>query len=283
MKSTTTILKIGKNFFFKNIIHILFFTVAIYILAFNSKTGSRGPEIIFFDVGQGDAILIQQDDFQILIDGGPDDRIIYELAKQMPRYDKKIEVVILTHPHEDHIRGLMNVLEEYTVEKFLLNRVDFENRGYGYLLENYADILINAVEGDIIKYKDILVTVLFPFDESREQFKNINNESVVLLVDIYDYKTLLMGDGEEELEVKLMERWKPENIYILKAGHHCSKTSSSEMFLRSINPTIAICSCGEGNRFGHPHYETLEKFEMLNVQYLITHIEENIVIKFDDL
>ncbi|MFA7678501.1 MAG: MBL fold metallo-hydrolase, partial [Candidatus Dojkabacteria bacterium] len=270
MKSTTTILKIGKNFFFKNIIHILFFTVAIYILAFNSKTGSRGPEIIFFDVGQGDAILIQQDDFQILIDGGPDDRIIYELAKQMPRYDKKIEVVILTHPHEDHIRGLMNVLEEYTVEKFLLNRVDFENRGYGYLLENYADILINAVEGDIIKYKDILVTVLFPFDESREQFKNINNESVVLLVDIYDYKTLLMGDGEEELEVKLMERWKPENIYILKAGHHCSKTSSSEMFLRSINPTIAICSCGEGNRFGHPHYETLEKFEMLNVQYLIT-------------
>lgn len=283
MKSTTTILKIGKNFFFKNIIHILFFTVAIYILTFNGKTGSRGPEIIFFDVGQGDAILIQQDNFQILIDGGPDDRIIYELAKQMPKYDKKIEVVILTHPHEDHIRGLMNVLEEYTVEKFLLNRIDFENRGYGYLLENYADILIDAVEGDIIKYKDILVTVLFPFDESREQFKNINNESVVLLVDIYDYKTLLMGDGEEELEVKLMERWKPENIYILKAGHHCSKTSSSEMFLRSINPTIAICSCGEGNRFGHPHYETLEKFEMLNVQYLITYREGNIIIKFDDL
>ena len=158
---------------------------------------------------------------------------------------------------------------EYTVEKFLLNRIDFENRGYGYLLENYADILIDVVEGDTIRYKDILVTVLFPFDESREQFKNINNESVILLVDIYDYKTLLMGDGEEELEVKLMERWKPENIYILKAGHHCSKTSSSEMFLRSINPTIAICSCGEGNRFGHPHYETLEKFEMLNVQYLI--------------
>ncbi len=283
MKSTTTILKIGKNFFFKNIIHILFFTVTIYILTFSSKTDSRGPEIIFFDVGQGDAILIQQDDFQILVDGGPDDRIVYELAKQMPKYDKKIEVVVLTHPHEDHIRGLMNVLEEYTVEKFLLNRVDFENRGYSYLLENYADILIDVVEGDTIRYKDILVTVLFPFDESREQFKNINNESVILLVDIYDYKTLLMGDGEEELEVKLMERWKPENIYILKAGHHCSKTSSSEMFLRSINPTIAICSCGEGNRFGHPHYETLEKFEMLNVQYLITHIEENIVIKFDDL
>jgi competence protein ComEC len=255
----------------------------MYILTFNSKAGSRGPEIIFFDVGQGDAILIQQDDFQILIDGGPDDRIVYELAKQMPKYDKKIEVVVLTHPHEDHIRGLMNVLEEYTVEKFLLNSVDFENRGYSYLLENYADILIDVVEGDTIRYKDILVTVLFPFDESREQFKNVNNESVILVVDIYDYKTLLMGDGEEELEVKLMERWKPENIYILKAGHHCSKTSSSEMFLRSINPTIAICSCGEGNRFGHPHYETLEKFEMLNVQYLITYREGNIVIKFDDL
>lgn len=283
MKNTTTILKIGKNFFTKNIINILFFSLAIYILTLGSNSNGSGPEIVFFDVGQGDAILIQQDNFQILIDGGPDDRILYELAKKMPKNDKTIEVVVLTHPHEDHVRGLANVLEGYVVEKFLLNRVEFENKAYKYLLENYKDILVEVVKGDTIQYRDILVTVLFPFDEEREEYANLNNESVLLLLEVYDYKILLMGDGEVELEQRLLEDLDIENIHILKVGHHCSKTSSSEMFLRRVNPMIGICSCGKGNRFGHPHYETLQKFEMLNVQYLITYMEGNIVIKFDDL
>lgn len=283
MRNTTTILKISKDFFVKNIINILFFSLAIYILTLGSNSDSSGPEIVFFDVGQGDAILIQQDDFQILVDGGPDDRILYELAKKMPKNDKTIEVVVLTHPHEDHIRGLMNVLEGYVVERLLLNRVESENKAYRYMLENYEEILMEVVKGDTVQYKDILATVLFPFDEEREVYANLNNESVVLLVEVYDYRVLLMGDGEVELEQRLLENLEIENIHILKAGHHCSKTSSSEMFLRKVNPTIAICSCGRGNRFGHPHYETLQKFEMLNVQYLITYMEGNIVIKFDDL
>ena len=283
MKNTTIILKSGKNFFVKNIVTIVFFVAAIYLLTLTPSSELVGPQIIFFDIGQGDATLIQQDDFQILVDGGPNDRIVYELAKKMPPFDKTIEFVVLTHPHEDHIRGLMSVLEEYTVERFLLNRVDYENRAYHYLLENYEDILVDVVEGDIIEYEDILVTVLFPFDEERVQYRNINNESVVLLVEIYDYKTLLMGDAEEELEHRLVDRWDHGDIYFLKAGHHCSKTSSTEMFLRTINPTIAICSSGERNRFGHPHYETLENFRKLNVQYLVTYREGNIVINFDDL
>lgn len=283
MRNTTTILKISKDFFVKNIINILFLSLAIYILTLGSNSDSSGPEIVFFDVGQGDAILIQQDDFQILVDGGPDDRILYELAKKMPKNDKTIEVVVLTHPHEDHIRGLMNVLEGYVVERLLLNRVESENKAYRYMLENYEEILMEVVKGDTVQYKDILATVLFPFDEEREVYANLNNESVVLLVEVYDYGVLLMGDGEVELEQRLLENLEIENIHILKAGHHCSKTSSSEMFLRKVNPTTAICSCGRGNRFGHPHYETLQKFEMLNVQYLITYMEGNIVIKFDDL
>lgn len=283
MRNTTTILKISKDFFVKNIINILFLSLAIYILTLGSNSDSSGPEIVFFDVGQGDAILIQQDDFQILVDGGPDDRILYELAKKMPKNDKTIEVVVLTHPHEDHIRGLMNVLEGYVVERLLLNRVESENKAYRYMLENYEEILMEVVKGDTVQHKDILATVLFPFDEEREVYANLNNESVVLLVEVYDYRVLLMGDGEVELEQRLLENLEIENIHILKAGHHCSKTSSSEMFLRKVNPTTAICSCGKGNRFGHPHYETLQKFEMLNVQYLITYMEGNIVIKFDDL
>jgi competence protein ComEC len=283
MKSITTISKIGKKFFLNNIVNIVFFVAAVYFLTLTSVSESVGPQIIFFDVGQGDAILIQQDEFQILVDGGPDDRIVYELAKSMPRYDKTIEFVVLTHPHDDHIRGLMNVLDEYTVEKILINRVDYETRTYYYLLENYDNILVDVVDGDLIGYGDILVTVLFPFEEERVQYRNINNESVVLLVEIYDYKTLLMGDMEIELEGRLIEKFDLRNIYILKVGHHCSRTSSSEMFLRATGPTFAICSCGERNKFGHPHYETLEKFKKYDVQYLVTYKEGSIVINFDDL
>jgi competence protein ComEC len=283
MKSTTGISKIVKKFLSKNIVNILFMGLALYILLSGAYLNSTIPEIIFFDIGQGDAILIQQENFQVLIDGGPDDSIVYELAQSMPLYDKNIEIMILTHPHEDHIRGLLNVLEEFSVEKILFNRVEYEQKAYEYLLSNYEDSLFEVVEGDTFSYGDIQGTVLFPFKDKVGQNKNINNESVVLLVEVKDYRILLMGDAEEELELKLLDRWDLQNIYILKVGHHCSKTSSSEMFLSVTKPQVAICSCGERNKFGHPHYETLEKFKMLNVQYLITYKEGNIVMKFENL
>jgi competence protein ComEC len=282
MRNITTILKTIKKFFFNNIVNILFFLLAIYVFVLSGEQTSSS-EVIFFDVGQGDAILIQQDNFQVLVDGGPDDAIIYHLAKKMPTGDKIIEIVVLTHPHDDHIRGLMNVLDEFTVEKVFLNRIEYENRAYHYLLEEYEDIIVNVKEGDTFQYRDMLGTVIYPPKEKKGQNRNINNESVVILVEVRDYRTLLMGDIEHEVEKQLLESHNLENIYILKAGHHCSKTATSEMFLNVTNPQLVICSCGEGNKFGHPHYETLEKFQNLGVQYLVTHKEGNIVIKFDDL
>jgi competence protein ComEC len=92
-----------------------------------------------------------------------------------------------------------------------------------------------------------------------------------------------MGDAEVAVERGLLKTHNLENIYVLKAGHHCSKTATSEMFLREIKPHIAICFCGEGNKFGHPDYETIEKFGKHNVQYFITYKVGSVVIKFEDL
>lgn len=282
MKNTTTILKISKEFFVKNAVNIVSFVVALCV--FVSKGEFRAdPEIVFFDVGQGDAILMQQDNFQILVDGGPDDSIIYHLAREMPRQDKTIEIVVLTHPHEDHIRGLMNVLDEFNVEKVFINKIKYENRAYHYLLEEYEDIIVEVVDGDTFQYADVLGTVIYPPEGKTTQNRNINDESVVILVEVFDYRVLLMGDAEIPIEKKLLETHELENIDILKAGHHCSKTSTSEMFLRITRPHIAICSCGEGNKFGHPDYETIEKFGKYNVQHFITYEVGNVVIKFDDL
>jgi competence protein ComEC len=282
MKNIITILKIGKEFFAKNAVNITSLVAALCVFISKGEL-QTGPEIIFFDVGQGDAILIQQNDFQILVDGGPDDTIIYHLARNMPRGDKTIEIVVLTHPHEDHLRGLMNVLDEFNVEKIFLNKIEYENRGYHYLLEKYEDIIVSVVEGDTFQYADITGTVIYPPEDKTSQSRNINDESVVILVEVLDYRVLLMGDAEVAVERGLLKTHNLENIYVLKAGHHCSKTATSEMFLREIKPHIAICFCGEGNKFGHPDYETIEKFGKHNVQYFITYKVGSVVIKFEDL
>jgi competence protein ComEC len=254
---------------------------------FGALGNNEDPEIIFFDIGQGDAILIQEGDFQVLVDGGPDDSVVFKLAKRMPSYDKNIEIVILTHPHEDHIRGLMNVLDEFTVERVFINRIEYDNKVYEDLLSGYKDIILEVKEGDKFKYKDIEGEIIYPIlnkgSNSRMQNKNINNESIVTLLDIKGKRLLLMGDAEQGVENKLLKESSLENMYILKAGHHCSRTATSDMFLRAVNPEVAICSYGEGNKFGHPHYETIEKFKKYNVQYLETAKEGDIVIKFSDL
>jgi len=283
MKSITTTLKMIKKFLLKNFIDVVFLSLATYVLV-SSPPSHRGiPEIVFFDVGQGDAILIQQDNFQVLIDGGPDDAIIYDLAKKMPRYDKNIEIVVLTHPHDDHIRGLMNVLDEFSVGRILINKIEYENESYNYLLDNYPHLLSNLVQGDAFQYRDIYATVIYPPKDKVGQDENINNESVVILLEIKGKRILLMGDAEWEIESKLIASYDLENIYILKAGHHCSRTASSDMFLKATKPDIAVCSCSKDNKFGHPHYETIEKFQKLSVQHLVTYKEGDVVIKFGDL
>ncbi len=280
MKNTTTILKILKEILLKNFLNIVFFLLAFFFVVVLRKDRVDGVEMVFLDVGQGDAILVQQDNFQILIDGGPDDTLLYELAKYLPWYDKRIEVVVLTHPHDDHLAGLMLLLKKYEVGKVLYAPVNFNNAGYEYLQSEYPDLLEEVVAGENFRYKDIYFAVLYPFEGESLQGGNLNNWSVITFFYINGYKILLMGDGEVELEEELLEYDFLRNIDILKAGHHCSKTSSSEKFLSFTQPEVVICMCGEGNKFGHPHNETLQKFKSRNVQYFVTYEEGSMRFRF---
>ncbi|MFA7628258.1 MAG: MBL fold metallo-hydrolase [Candidatus Dojkabacteria bacterium] len=287
MNNTIIILKIARDFFLKNVVNIVFLFLALYSFPSGGLGNNEDLEVVFFDVGQGDSILIQEGDFQVLIDGGPDDSVIFKLAKRMPSYDKNIEIAILTHPHEDHVRGLMNVLDEFTVERVFVNKIEYENKAYEDLLKGYGDVILEVRQGDKFKYGDIEGEIIYPIlnkdPSKRVQDKNINNESIVTLLDIRGKRILLMGDAEHEVEHKLLKAVSLEDTYILKAGHHCSRTATSDVFLRAISPEVAICSYGEGNKFGHPHYETIEKFQKHGVQYLETAREGDIVIKFSDL
>lgn len=270
MKILITILK----FILKNWVALLFVAITVFVRYDNH---SDRPVVVFVDVGQGDATLIQQNNFQVLVDGGPDDAVLYELAKYIPRYDRNIEIVVLTHAHDDHLRGLLMVLESYDVDSIWYSPSCTDTLPYKFLLEEYAAKLVKVDASTKLQYGGIAMSVMYPVETRCEE--NINNESVILGVEVNGKGILLTGDAEKEVEEEILKDI--EDVDILKAGHHCSRTASSEMFLNLIDPEIAICSVGEGNKFGHPHNETLEMFKKLNVQYLITYEEGNIVFELE--
>ena len=242
--------------------------------------------VVFLDVGQGDATLIQKGNIQLLVDGGSDISILYELQKYIPFYDRKIEYILLTHPHDDHLIGLLYVLDTYEVGEVLYYPVCFENPNYELLIsKNTKKKEIKS--SDTIRLDSLDIDIVWPRVEERTEKGclkpfdgNINNDSVVLDFEYLNRKFLLMGDAEKEVEkVLIFDHLVGKKYDILKAGHHCSKTSNSETFLKSTSPTYVICSVGEGNKFGHPSSETLNTFDSLNVQYLVTYEEGNIQIK----
>lgn len=267
-----------KGKIFENIFWLLL--AFLYICFFKYEN-----TVVFLDVGQGDAILIQNGSTQLLVDGGPDNKVMYELQKYMPFYDKKIEYILLTHPHDDHLVGLLELLNRYEVENILYYPVCYENENYKYMLQEYNNLKVVS-SSDTIRLKDIEIEVVWPvlnqeIGECVSSFDgNINNDSLVLSFTYLKKRFLLMGDIEEEVERVLIREKLVEGTYdVLKAGHHCSNTSNSETFLKTIFPALVICSLGEGNTFGHPGSETLKNFSKLNVQYLITSEEGNIQIK----
>jgi competence protein ComEC len=248
-----------------------------------------------FDVGQGDSILIDIPGKKtILIDGGPGDYVLVELGSALPPWIRGIDTVVLTHPHADHLEGLLDVLERYKIQEMILNPICYNNASYDYLLVQVEELDIEVVKIGLSGYKiekyggvsvgyfnpvSVLcgVTVL-EWDVNPsvcgDCHLNLNNTSIVVAVSAVNASILLMGDAEVDVENELyrmissvMQR---RTFAVLKAGHHCSRTASSDEFLEAIDPDVAICSLGEDNTFGHPHVETIDRFDMHGIEYLRT-------------
>lgn len=282
----TTILK-KQKIYLSRILGILFWILVLCIYIFSQPSKDL---VVFLDVGQGDSTLIQEGNIQILIDGGPDRSVLYELPKYMPFFDKKIEYLILTHPHDDHLVGLLHILESYEIGEIIYYPVCYSNPNYESLISNSIKKRVVS-SGDTIRLNTAKIDIIWPIKSVLTEegcYKsfdgNINNDSLVLDIKYKNYKFLLMGDAEKEVEEDLMSRAVVLSKYdVLKAGHHCSKTSTSETFLEMVSPVYAICSCGYANKFGHPSDETLDIFSKLNVQYMVTYTTGNIVFNTEDM
>ncbi len=229
-------------------------------------------EVDFLDIGQGDAILIKAPFGQnILIDGGPDDSVIKCLGKNLAWWDKKIDLMILTHPHDDHVTGLIDVIKRYKVEKILYTGVVHTSPNYIAWLELVRDRQIPLTIIDrpqTVKLgKNCELDILYPTKSLLGQtVNNLNNSSIVAKLIYQETKFLLTGDAEIEVEQELVKSNIDLSSQVLKAGHHGSDTSSSLEFLQAVKPEIVVIQVGTDNDFGHPSRRVIKRLERMGAQ-----------------
>jgi len=238
--------------------------------------GDNSLEVTFFDIGQGDAIFIETPyKNQILIDGGPNSMILEKLAKEMPFWDKTIDLIILTHPEADHITGLLSVLESYNVKRILWTGIVRDTSQYEKwkeMIEKENAEIIIAHSSQGIKIGNVFLNILYPFESLEgEEIKNSNDTSIVSRLRFGNNSFLFTGDITKVSENKIISKEDGNlNSDVLKVGHHGSKTSTSAEFLENVLPDIAVISCGKDNSYGHPHEQVLKSLEELGINILRT-------------
>ncbi len=221
--------------------------------------------VAFLDVGQGDAVfVVTPGGRQALIDGGADPkRLLNHLGDRVPFWDDGLDMVVLTHPHEDHVAGLVEALDRYEVDMALERRFDFPSPDYALWQSVLADRdvqALQAVEGQRITLGNgVLLEVIYPPDRLLEgTTSDVNNASIVMRLTYGETSFLLTGDVHWDAESYILSRSLPIRSDVLKVPHQGSNTSSSDAFVRQVTPRVAVISVGADNAFGHPHPETMD-------------------------
>lgn len=222
--------------------------------------------VSFLDVKQGDATLIQSETSTILIDTSSYQYNAELLEGLSNAGVKQIDLLIITHPDEDHFGGAKTILESYPVHKIAYPDKEVEKKSWDITLEaiEASEATIeHPLTGNIYKYDDIELNVISP--EKITSNMSDNNSSIVIRLTHGKNSFLFMGDAEEDIEKELIQSQFLESD-VLKCGHHGSSTATTPQFEKIVNPTYAIISCGANNPFGFPHTEVLITLEEDDVQ-----------------
>jgi competence protein ComEC len=289
-------------------------SVVIFLGVVMWQWPDRKLRVIGCDVGQGDAILITKGFAQILVDGGPPNGdVLTCLGHYLPFWDRRIELVVMTHPQLDHHGGLVEVLRRYQVEVFLTGDEVNESEAYERLVTTILeqDVVVTiAHQGMRLRVEGIELEVLWPKDMSRDVWKtleagdwqhfdgcadihcvlgnfmtempgDLNVESVTILLRYGEFTALLTGDLNASFEEELVNDGLIGDIDLLKVAHHGSRTGESNKLLEVVKPEVAIVSVGKENRFGHPHESVMDGLRDHGVYVYRTDVVGDVVVVSD--
>ncbi len=292
-------IKYNKKFLVYTIFIILFSVVINIALLFffspselYSKLGIiKGIEkqnsdfsVYYLDVGQSDCSIVICDDKVMMIDTGTKSQNIKIRGALFILNIDKIDYLIVTHPHDDHMGNAAEIIKRYNVDNIIMPKIASENQvdslTFNNLINSIAKNKVNpmtVVSGDSISLGRAKVDFFAPYEQSDD----LNNMSIILKIAFGATSFLFQGDAEETVENKIMRSNFDISADVIKVGHHGSNTSTNENYLSKVNPSYAIISCGADNNFKHPNKQTIDTLEEQNVKTYITAYNGNITVTSD--
>lgn len=247
-----------------------------------SKIDTNLLVIHYIDVGQGDSILIQFNGKNMLIDSGPTENSSSLLSYLKKLHITNIKYVITTHPHEDHIGCMDKIIDRYPISAFFAPKITTTTKAF----EN----MISSLNKKSTKINIAKAGVTLDFDEAMQcqllapnstSYKDLNDYSAVLRLVYENTSFIFMGDAQKLSEKEILSNYTDIQSDVIKIGHHGSRTSSSEEFIKAVNPKLAIISCGLNNDYGHPHKPTLDLLNSLNIKLFRTDKKGTIILTSD--
>ncbi|MDR7855459.1 MBL fold metallo-hydrolase [Tissierella sp.] len=239
-------------------------------------------EVHFIDVGQADSVLIKKGNESMLIDAGNNDDgdlVVNYLKKQKI---KKLKYVIGTHPHEDHIGGLDDVIDNMEIEKIIMPNAIATTKTFEDVLDSISNKGLSITKAKVGNKYTLNGAEFILLAPKGEEYSSLNDYSVVIKLTNGDNSFLFTGDAEKLSEEEMLKDNK--NLLksdVLKVGHHGSITSTSQAFLDAVDPSLAVIMSETGNSYGHPHKEIVESLEKKKIDILRTDQEGSIILKSD--
>jgi len=241
---------------FNPFLMIVLAVILVYLVYSLLPDQQNSISINFFDVGQGDATLIEMPQGQkVLIDGGPNDSVVSKIDKSIVFYNRKIDAIVLTHPHADHLAGLLKTVESYEVKKVYLTGVSYSTPEYQQFIQSLQGNNIpvqQVVGGDYLDFgQGIKLNFVYPGVSMKNvTAENVNNSSIVTQLVWGKKSALFTGDLEKDAQISLISQNLRSDL--LKVPHHCSSDALDSRLVTAVSPKYALISVGKDNKFGHP-------------------------------
>lgn len=258
---------------------------ALFALAILPKIPRQCKAVVcvwIFDVGQGDAIYIDGQKYDLVIDGGPTDMVVEKIGAILYPWDRSVNATLLTHPDADHLNGLAHLLSRYRIQNVFDSLQAGTSAEYATYDELSGSRRQAIVAGDKIELGGgAYVEVVYPkqtFDKNK--LSDPNGASIIAVLHVGDHRMLLTGDAGVSQELEILSAL--TDIDVLKVGHHGSRTSTSTDLLQVTRPEIAIIPVGKDNDYGHPHTEVVDRLLDYGATVYQTNIHGDIRVDFGE-